>query len=80
MNFDKLEIERELWGKDKGMLSGKIAFSNELGKVTLKLNQKHIDMIFNVVADSLVDVAKMAGEEMTCKILEHKSELEVKDD
>jgi len=75
MRLDKLEISRPSWGKNKGKLVGSIEFTNELGKVTLKLNKEQVDHIFEVCADGILTVATAAAEEMTARVIEHKKEI-----
>ncbi len=80
MQFNKLEIERDRWGSDKGKLKGSVYFSNEAGCISLKLNQSHIDKIFDIVADSMIETAKDAANELTVNIIEHKDNLLVNND
>ncbi len=76
MNLLKLEIERQLWGTDKGQYVGKIQFDNELGLVAIKLTPEKCDELFRVCADGIVDTAKLAAKELTCTIIEHQKCLE----
>ena len=68
MNLVDLRIEK----KYKAGYEGKATFSCELGRVSLKLNQSHIDKIFKVCATSIEQVAKHAASELTCHVIEHK--------
>lgn len=76
MDFKSLEIERS-W-RSKG-LEGKIRFSNKTGDITLNLSQSHIDRIFEVVAETMIEVAKDAARELTCTVIEHKKTIESKE-
>ncbi|MCH9645317.1 MAG: hypothetical protein K0U08_01525 [Proteobacteria bacterium] len=73
MEFKNLEIERAGWGDKKGCLKGRIRFGNDKGNIVLNLNQSHIDRIFEVVADTMIDTAKEAAQELTANIIEHKN-------
>ena len=68
MRLEKLYLSRGLWS-DKG-LSGSIEFSNELGKIELKLSDDAARRILRVVADELVAVSKAAADEMTASVLD----------
>jgi hypothetical protein len=54
---------------------GEIVFDGEAGSVALILTEKHIERLFDMVADSVVAVARDAAENLTAKALEHKSAL-----
>ena len=75
MDFKSLSIERSWRSKS---LEGTIRFSNKIGDITLKLNQSHIDRIFEVVAETMIEVAKDAARELTCTVIEHKKTIESK--
>ena len=77
MEFRKLEIEKNTWGT--GELKGSVCFSNEKGRIQLKLKPEHINKIFEVVADTMIETAREAAQELTCNIIEHKASLENKD-
>ena len=76
MNLSKLEIERERFGKNKGEYRGRIVFDNEHGMVSLHLTPEHIEKIFALCADAIVDTAKAAANEMTCAVIEHQKAIE----
>ena len=76
MNLVKLEIERERWGKNKGKYTGKIVFDNEHGEVSLRLSPEHIEQIFKLCADAIVDTSKAAAKEMTCAVIDHQKAIE----
>ena len=59
-------------------LEGTISFTSEVGDISLKLNQSHIDRIFEIVADTVIEVAKEAARELTCTVIEHKKSIELK--
>lgn len=79
MILTKLEIELATWGENKGKHVGVATFSGDAGKVTLNLNQHHIDEIFRTCADSIVDTAKAAARHLTMTVIEHKRELSHED-
>jgi len=70
MEFRKLEVERRTWGDQE--LAGSISFSSDKGRINLRLNEGHINKIFEIVADTMIEVAKEAAKELTCNIIEHK--------
>ena len=76
MEFKRLNIEKKTWGS--GELQGTIAFGGESGSINLKLNADHINKIFEIVADTMIETAKEAAQELTCNIIEHKESLENK--
>ena len=76
MDFKSLNIERKSWGK--GELQGSVSFGNDRGRINLQLTEEHINRIFEVVADSMIEVAKEAAQELTCNIIEHKASIESK--
>lgn len=76
MILEKLEIELERWGPNKGKHKGEATFSGKAGKVTLNLNQDHLDEIFRTCADSIIDTAKAAASHLTMTVIEHRKELE----
>ena len=76
MILQRLSIELEKYGPDKGKHTGAAAFSGDTGTVILKLNQHHIEQIFLTCADSIVDTAKAAARHLTMTVIEHKKELE----
>ncbi|MAF36022.1 hypothetical protein CL622_02795 [archaeon] len=77
MDFQSLEIEKERFGSNKGNLKGNITFSSDDARINLKLNQSHIDKIFEIVADTMIEVAKEAAQELTVNIIEHKEVLKL---
>jgi hypothetical protein len=76
MDFKSLSIEKNTWGK--GELKGSVSFGNDRGRINLQLTQEHINKIFEVVADTMIETAKDAARELTCNIIEHKASIESK--
>ncbi len=72
MNLNELNISRSTWGKDEGQFRGSISFDNELGKVDIKLTPEHCSKIFEVCAESIIDTAKQAAEELKITVVDHK--------
>ena len=68
-----LEIERQEWGPNKGILQGKIKFDSELGEIAMRLTPEHIQQILNVCADSLVSVSKEVATELTTTVIEQSA-------
>jgi hypothetical protein len=77
MEFQSLVIEKERFGPSRGNLKGSIIFSGDDARINLKLNQSHIDKIFQIVADTMIEVAKEAAQELTVNIIEHKDALKL---
>ncbi len=76
MILKNLEIELNTYGKEKGKYTGRVDFQNEDSKIQLRLTPEHINKIFELCADALVQTAKDAANEMTVNIIEHKKALE----
>lgn len=78
MILQKLEIEYQRWGDQKGKHAGTARFDSECGNVTLNLTPEMCNKIFLICADGILNVAKEAAANMTCHIIEHTKELEKK--
>lgn len=76
MDFKRLEIERSTWGDRR--LKGQVSFGNDKGRINLNLNEDHINKIFEIVAETMIETAKEASQELTCNIIEHKELLDRK--
>lgn len=61
MRLLKLQIELQTYGPNKGTFEGEATFRGENGKITLNLNEHHIEQMLLVCADGIVDVAKAAA-------------------
>lgn len=61
MKLLKLTIERHTWGENQGKFHGEATFTGESGKISLNLNDHHIEQLLLVCADGIVDVAKAAA-------------------
>ena len=61
MRLMKLQIERNTYGPQKGTFAGEATFHGDNGKITLNLNEHHIEQMLLVCADGIVDVAKAAA-------------------
>jgi len=70
MKLQRLNIERESYGKDKGKLVGKITFSDDHGEVSIRLTEEHAHIILDVCADSLVATSQKIATEITANIIE----------
>jgi hypothetical protein len=73
MTFEKLWISKNY----SGDLSGHIEFSNELGKIDLNLSPDFAQRLVAACADEIVSVSRSAAEEMTVKVLEAVTPLEI---
>jgi hypothetical protein len=76
MQLNDLRIERQTYGKDKGTYQGYIKFDNELGEISLSLTAEKCEQLFAVVAEGVIDTAKKAAKELTCSVIEHKTQIE----
>ena len=61
MKLMKMHIERQTYGPNKGQFEGEATFHGDSGKVTLNLNEHHIEQMLLVCADGIIDVAKAAA-------------------
>jgi hypothetical protein len=75
MILEKLEIELERWGANKGKYKGEARFAGEAGSVSLNLTPELCDKMFLVCAEGIVTTAKEAAANLTCSVIEHKQEL-----
>jgi hypothetical protein len=78
MILQKLEIELERWGANKGKYTGSARFSGDAGDVTLNLNHDHIEEIFRTCADSIIETSKAAARHLTHAVIEHQKTVEAK--
>lgn len=76
MILKSLAIELNGYGPSKGQYTGKASFSGDTGTVILNLNQHHIEEMFKVCADSIIETSKAAARHMTMAVIEHKKSLE----
>lgn len=79
MILQKLEIELERWGVNKGKYTGCAKFSGEAGEVTLNLNSHHIEEIFRTCADSIIETSKAAARHLTHAVIEHQKTMDTKE-
>jgi len=75
MNLKELRIRLMDYGPFNGKYVGTAEFFGEKGTIALNLNPEHIDAIFTVCAEGIIDVAKTAARDMTCAVIEHKKEI-----
>ena len=79
MILKDLRIKLCEYGKNKGMYIGNASFENGKGEIEIRLTPDHCDRIFKICADSIIEVAKEAAQELTVSVIEHQSKLEVVD-
>jgi len=72
MKLMSLRIDLEKYGTNKGQYCGQAVFSDNTGTVSLNLNEHHIEEMFKVCADSIIDVSKAAARMMTAAVIEQK--------
>lgn len=58
MTLNKLSIERQQWGLDKGKLFGEISFENQYSKVSVKLTEDQAYKLLAIVAEAVVENAQ----------------------
>jgi hypothetical protein len=75
MILKELSIELGRWGDEKGKYTGKAHFSGKEGDVILNLNQHHIEEIFKVCADSIIETSRAAARHLTCAVIEQSKML-----
>lgn len=75
MILHELKIELERWGPNKGKYKGEATFSGDAGRVTLNLNEHHLEEIFRTCADSIVDTARAAARHLTMSVIEQQKAL-----
>lgn len=78
MILQKLEIELERWGANKGKYVGSAKFSGEAGDVTLNPNQHHIEEIFRTCGESIIETSKAAARHLTHAVIEHQTIIDAK--
>lgn len=70
MILEKLEIERQQWGTDKGKFKGSIRFANDKSRIEMALTHDVSERLLKVVGESLVDSAKELAGELTADCIE----------
>lgn len=65
----QLIIARAEWGKDRGKLSGKIAFISEYGETQLNLGEELSQRIVDICADELVKSAQALANDMSREVM-----------
>lgn len=70
MKLIKLSIGRRNWGINSGTYSGYAEFDNELGRISLRLDEEMCQKIFKVCADGVLQISKAAAEEMRLSVIE----------
>jgi len=66
MNFKTLHIHRY----NDGPPTGKVEFQNELGEISLKLDDQMVKKVLQVCAQAIIRVSKQAADEMTAKVID----------
>lgn len=78
MQLTDLRIELCRYGDKKGQYNGTATFSGGKGSVTLNLDEKHCERIFQVCAEGIVEVAQDAARNLTCRVIEQQMKVESK--
>lgn len=75
MILTSLQIRLMDYGPQKGCHVGEATFSGAAGKVTLNLNEHHLEEIFRTCADSIIEVSRAAARHMTARVIQHQKEI-----
>lgn len=75
MIIQKLEVERQRWGDQKGQLIGVATFASDQAEVKFVLDPQQIEQMFLVCADAIESTAKQAALSLTCNVIEQKKAL-----
>lgn len=70
MILEKLEIERQSYGPDKGKFKGSMRFANERSRIEMSLTHDVSERLLKVVGEALVDSAKELATELTSDCIE----------
>lgn len=71
MRLQKLEIELNRYGENKGKYTGVARFDGDRGSIALALNEQHCEEMFRICADGIVDVAKAAARMFVAEAMGH---------
>ena len=74
MILRKLEIERQIYGRDKGKLTGCIRWSDEISDISFSLNEDHIRRIFSICAEAIEEIGREAAQALVCRVIDQKIE------
>ena len=72
MQLQKLEIELERWGENKGKYKGVATFAGDIGSVVLNLTAVHCERIFLTCAEAIVDVASETANMLKTAVIDQK--------
>lgn len=76
MNVKEIHIRRQAsYEKNPGMLTGTISFMHGIGEVTVNISEAQANQMIALLADALVETAKLVGKTMTTEILEQTKAL-----
>lgn len=71
MILDKLEIERERWGENKGQLRGKVRFMDKTDNaIELNLTPELNEKFMAVIGEALITQAKIVQERLIANMLD----------
>jgi len=76
MYLNKLEIERQRYGEQKGKYLGKAEFENEIGAISLNLTPELCDKLFDICADGIVEIAGEAANNLRMTVIDHQEKIE----
>ena len=79
MVLTDLRIELNTWGQSKGKYTGVAKFSDDTGEVSLKLNEDHVEKIFLVCSDAILEKAREAASYLVTAVIEQQKIIESKE-
>lgn len=81
MILKKMVIEElQSWERKEGQPAGhkgKITFGDERGEISLNLSRDHIDAIFNICANAIIETARTAARDMTCAVIQQAEGVQI---
>lgn len=79
MILNKLNIELQQWGENKGQYKGEVSFLSKQGEVMVHLSPEHINKILPIVADAMIASTKEVANLLTGQIIDQKEVIKLLD-
>ena len=73
MQFERLQVERQKYGDNKGKVTGAVKYSDPVGEMTLALSERQCDEILRIISDTMVRMTNDLANNMTSSIITQKS-------
>lgn len=71
MILDKLELKRELWGEKKGMLTGRVRFTDHTeNAIELNLTPELNEKFMAVIGEALIGQARLVQERLIANMVD----------